>query len=165
MFSLGRMKLFRSLVPVVIGSCALLLGCSDQAIIWSAESASPNGQFIASAQTTQYGGPGTAYVGTEVYLKQAGSKSPLLILGFANGSAYPSGVTAVGLHWLSNSQLDVTYKATATINFQAVTALGVAISVNKPNQAMQPTTGRREDRFSMIQPLPLQSTRALASGG
>jgi hypothetical protein len=34
-----------------------------------------------------------------------------------------------------------------------------------PNQAMQPTAGRREANFPMTQPLPFQPTRALASGG
>ncbi len=38
-------------------------------------------------------------------------------------------------------------------------------ATSTPNHAMQPTTGRREDKFPVTQPLPLQPTRALASGG
>jgi hypothetical protein len=62
---------------------------------------------------------------------------PVLVLGFTNESAYPSGVTAVTLHWLSNSRLDVTYKAGATIEFQAIKALGITITAHNPDT---PTT-------------------------
>ena len=112
--------------------CASLVGCgSDQAIIWSTKSASPNGQITASASTTQIAGPGINSVDTTVYLEQTKVARPVLILSFSNQSAYPAGVTAVTLHWLSNSQLEVTYKDGATIEFQAVKAIGVAISTHK----------------------------------
>src|SRR5690348_10807868 len=115
--------------------CMLLAGCgSDQATIWSAKASSPNGQLVASAYTTQISGPGTAYVGTVVHLAQVKAHNNLLVLGFTNASAYPSGATAVGLHWLSNSQLDVTYKSGATINFQAIKALGVSITAHQQAQ-------------------------------
>ncbi len=124
------MNLMRATWQVIIVSCVLLAGCgSDQATIWSAKAASPSGLLIASAHTTQISGPGTAWVGTKVYLGRGAD--PLLILSFANGSAYPAGNTAVKLHWLSNSQLDVTYKPGATIEFQAIKAFGVAISVHE----------------------------------
>ncbi len=113
--------------------CASLVGCgSDQATIWSAKSASPNGQLTASASTTQIAGPGNNWVGTSVYLEQTKVARPLLVLSFSNESAYPAGVTALTLHWLSNSQLDVTYRNGATIDFQAVKALGVDISIHQP---------------------------------
>ena len=123
----------RSTWTVIAFSCLLLAGCgSNQATIWSAKAKSPNGQLVAFAQTTQYGGPGTAYVGTVVYLKQQrNSQPPLLILGFVNDSAYPAGITSINLRWLSNSQLDVAYKSGATIDFQAIKALGVAISAHE----------------------------------
>lgn len=127
------MKAFiAGIVVAAIVGCVLLQGCHDQATIWSTTAVSPNGQIIASAETTQWGGLGTAYVATGVYLKQPkSSQPPLLILGFTNESAYPAGVTAVNLRWLSDSQLDVTYKPGATIDFQAIKALGVDISVHK----------------------------------
>lgn len=127
----------KTLAPhhVLFALCMMLTGCgSDQATIWSAKASSPNGQLVASAQTTQISGPGTAYVGTVVHLAQARARNRLLILSFTNASAYPSGTTAVDLHWLSNSQLDVTYKSGATINFQAIKALGVSITAHQQAQ-------------------------------
>ena len=119
--------------PAVLLICALLVGCgSDQATIWSTKLASPNGQLTASASTTQIAGPGNNWVGTTVYLEQTKVARPVLVLSFSNESAYPAGATAVALHWLSNSQLDVTYKEGATIEFQAIKAIGVAISTHKP---------------------------------
>lgn len=118
--------------------CALLVGCgSDQATIWSTKSASPDGQLTASASTTQIAGPGNNWVGTTVYLEQTKVARPVLVLSFSNESEYPAGVTAVTLHWLSNSQLDVTYKDGATIEFQAVRAIGVAISTHKTGAPQQ----------------------------
>ena len=126
------MHIGRAALLLLIASCLVLAGCgSDQAIVWSAKAASPNGQLVASAETTQVAGPGTAWVGTSVHLEQANVAHPLLILSFANDSAYPPGATAVTLHWLSNSQLDVTYKSGAAIEFQAVKALGVTITIEK----------------------------------
>jgi hypothetical protein len=125
-------KNITGLVVTAIVCCVLLQGCRDQATIWSTTAVSPNGQIIASANTEQYGGLGTAYVSTGVYLKQSkSSKPPLLILGFTNESAYPAGVTEVNLRWLSDSQLDVTYKPGAIIDFQAIKAIGVDITVHK----------------------------------
>jgi len=118
--------------------CALLVGCgSDKATIWAAKSASPDGQLTALARTTQISGPGNNWVGTAVYLEQTNVARPILILSFSNESAYPNGVTALTLHWLSNSQLDVTYKEGAAIEFQGVKAFGVAISTHKPVTAQQ----------------------------
>jgi hypothetical protein len=122
----------------IIVCCVLFAGCdSDQAIIWSATDASPNGALIASAHTTQTGGPGTAFVGTEVILEQAKIANKIAILGFSNESAYPTGATAVKLHWLSNSHLDVTFKPGATIEFQAIKALGVTITTHEETSPHQ----------------------------
>lgn len=133
------MNLMRATWKVIIVSSVLLAGCgSDQATIWSAKTASPSGLLIASAHTTQISGPGTAWVGTKVYLGRENGADPLLILSFANGSAYPASTTAVKLHWLSNSDLDVTYKPGETIEFQAIKAFGVAIrSTNRLHRSSE----------------------------
>jgi hypothetical protein len=113
---------------IIVGVCTLLSGCQDSATIWSAESPSPNGYWLASAKTEQFGGPGTAGVYTTVYLKQ-GSHSPVQILTFSNESAYPSGITSVGMNWVSASHLEVTYKGHADLQFQVVKFAGVDVSV------------------------------------
>jgi len=85
---------------------------------------------VATARTEQFGGPGTAYVGTQVYLKAVnGSQPSVEILGLSNESAYPSGVTNVGMNWTSTSHVELTYKGHATVDFQVVKCSGVDISV------------------------------------
>ena len=118
----------RIFLLIIIGLCALVFGCRDSAIIWSAESRSPDGHLLASARTEQFGGPGTAYVATTVYLKQI-SQPPVEILEFANDSAFPSGITEVDMNWVNPTHLEVTYKGHATIDFQAVKCAGVDISL------------------------------------
>jgi hypothetical protein len=113
---------------MVIGLCALVFGCRDSAIIWSAESRSPDGHWLASARTEQFGGAGTASVETSVYLKQ-NSQPPVEILEFSNDSAFPSGVTNVDMNWVNPTHLEVTYKGHPTIDFQAVKCSGVDISL------------------------------------
>lgn len=104
--------------------------CSDSAIIWSAESQSPDKHYIASARTEQFGGLGTAAVFTAVYLKQS-RQPPAMILSLSNESAYPLGITAVDMTWITPSHLSIIYRGQATINFQAIKCAGVEISVEK----------------------------------
>jgi hypothetical protein len=114
----------------ILAVCAFVSGCKDSAIIWSGESQSPDKHFETSARTEQYGGLGTAAVITTVYLSQSGH-SPIEILSLSNESAYPSGITAVNMTWITPSHLSITYKGHATIDFQAVKCAGVEISVEE----------------------------------
>jgi len=122
---------YRQLIySFILAVCAFVSGCNDSAIIWSGESPSPDKHFVASARTEQYGGLGTAGVYTTVYLKQIG-QSPVEILTLSNKSAYPLGITAVNMTWVTPSHLSITYKGHATIDFQAVKCAGVEISVEE----------------------------------
>jgi len=118
----------KALLLTILGVCVSTFGCGECAVIWSAESRSPNGHYVASASTDQCGGPGTAFVGTTVYLKQD-SQPPVQILALANESAYPSGITNVGMNWLTESHLELTYRGQARVNFQVVKCAGIDISV------------------------------------
>ena len=51
------------------------------------------------------------------------------ILELSNESAYPSGITNVGMSWLTASHLELTYKGHASLNFQVVKCAGIDISV------------------------------------
>jgi hypothetical protein len=104
----------------------LVVSCRDADTIWSAEARSPDGQWLAVAQTDQYGGPGTAGVITTVYLKRTkGPKTPIDILTLSQS------VPSIGLkmNWLESSRLEITYTQQATVQFQAVKCGGVDISV------------------------------------
>ena len=117
----------------MIGISVQASGCRDSAIIWSAESRSPDGRWLASASTEQFGGPGTAYVGTTVYLKQD-SHPRVEILELSNEPAYPTGVTSVGMNWLTPAHLELTYQGHASLNLQVVKCAGIDISVRDVSQ-------------------------------
>jgi hypothetical protein len=120
----------RTVLLTVIAASLYMSCCRDSALIWSAESRSPDGRLLASAQTDQFSGPGTAHVGTTVFLKQiGGSRPPVEILEFSNDSAYPPGVTSVRMNWTTASHLEVMYQSGATLDFQAVKCFGIDISV------------------------------------
>jgi hypothetical protein len=121
---------YKPISLIFVGICVLALGCRDSVIIWSAESRSPDGRWVASASTEQFSGPGTAYVATTAYLKAVnGSKPSEQLLVLSNDSAHPSGITNLGMNWISSSHLELTYKGHASVDFQAVRCEGIEISL------------------------------------
>jgi hypothetical protein len=72
---------------IIIGVCALASGCRNYDAIWSAESRSPDGYWLATAREERGGGFGNAYDSASVYLKQIkSSRPPVEILEFSVGS-------------------------------------------------------------------------------
>ena len=121
----------KAILLIIIGVCALVSGCQDVATIWTAETRSPDGYWIASARTDQHGGPGTAGLYTSVYLKRANvSQAPIEVLGFSVGElASQSGTLNLTMKWETPSHLDVTYNGhAATLYFQVVKCAGIDIS-------------------------------------
>ena len=129
------MKVLRTMKLTLLAGFVLLAGCGQHfgPPIWSTQAASPDGKLIASAETTQTGGFGTAYASTNVALRQPWEKHSIVILSFDDNNipSLPVGDTAVGLHWLSNSHLCVTYGKNVGVLFQAIKALGTDISIEQ----------------------------------
>lgn len=96
----------RVFLLLLLQACSLSFGCQDVATTWSTEATSPDGQWLASARSQQWGGPGTAYDATTVYLKPVGdSHSPTQVLVFSH--QYPT--MKLKMVWLSPKHLDVNY--------------------------------------------------------
>jgi hypothetical protein len=117
---------------VMIWGGVLAAGCDDVATTWSAESRSPDGLWLATAQSQQWSGPGTAYDATTVYLKWIkGSQPPTQVLLFSHQYATMS----LNMEWLTPAHLEVTYGVSARpgdhvkLDFQAVKCGDVDISV------------------------------------
>lgn len=133
------MKAQRKIKLTMLVGFVLLAGCGQNAnspsnsTIWSTQAVSPNGKLIASAQTMQTGGFGNASMATIVSLRQPWEKHSMVVLSFDDNDipSLPVGDTAVGLHWLSNSDLCVTYGQNVGIIFQAIKALGTSISIEQ----------------------------------
>jgi hypothetical protein len=123
----NRFFFLNVMFSVIICVPSLICGCKA-APAWSAESRSPDGRMVATAEVFDNGGfasPGPAT--TFVYLKEtAGSQEAMLIFAFSEGTA--EGMR-VKMAWLSPTQLELTYGGQHAIDFQAVKCSGVDISV------------------------------------
>src|SRR5437868_13053600 len=100
------MMLTRRICYALVGVSIVLYGCDNEATTWSAELASPNGQWIAVAKSQQWGGPGTAYDATTVSLKSGRtSDPPTEIIGFSHQAP----TIKLTMSWVTATRLEVSY--------------------------------------------------------
>jgi len=122
---------FRNKFALVLGACLTLLACRDQATTWSAEAPSPDGRWLGSARTEQWGGFGTAHRATTVFLKQ-GAQDPAEILEFSHEAP----TIHVTMTWLTPTHFDVTYGPerrgdSVSVSFQAVKIADIEITLRQ----------------------------------
>lgn len=129
-----RSVFFRTTLLTCLGLCILGGGCHDVATTWSAEARSPDGRWLATAQSQQWGGPGTAYDATTVYLTDVkASRAPTQVLVFSHQYATMN----LEMEWLSPTHLEVKYGASTrpgdhvSLDFQVVKISGIDISVQE----------------------------------
>jgi len=143
---------------VLAVTCALLLsGCSPPTV-WRMEARSPDGRYVATARTVQYGGFGSADIVTSVYLEQANiPETRMAVLSFSCDGPVPrpytlddkanaGGTIGLRLRWQSPTHLSVTYDGGATVDFQAIRYQGIiisltALSTRSAGSPPQPGTG------------------------
>lgn len=115
-------------------------GCREPAT-WSAESRSPDGAWIARAETFEYSGFGTGSVETTVSIRRSnGSGSPERVLGFAQGG--PD--MGLKMQWNGPSHLIVVYRADpALLYYQVVKTSGLDISVRNVSPNPQTESSAR----------------------
>ena len=115
--------------PTLGAVCLLALTACQSATqtIWTAQSKSPDGAYIALAHTENTDGPGINAQYTEVELKQSfnGAK-PVTILTLDEGS---EAVKNLQMNWTSPSRLVVSYQGNPTLLFEAIKAFGLDVSV------------------------------------
>jgi len=125
-----------ALIAGAVAACTLLCGCPESCkeggTTWSAEARSPDGLWLATARSQQWGGPGTAYDATTVYLKWIrGSQPPVEILGFSHQYATMN----LKMEWVTPRHLNVIYGESersgdkVEIDFQAIKCAAVEITV------------------------------------
>jgi hypothetical protein len=131
----GRYSYNRIFFPKVAFLLAVLfsatIGCRDEATTWSAESRSPDGNWLATARSTQGGSFGGAYDVTAVNLKWiGGSQPPVQVLLFSHEFSTMN----LKMDWVGPKHLDVAYGGgrpgdEVNLEFQAIKCAGVDISV------------------------------------
>jgi hypothetical protein len=127
---------------VIFGACVLEGGCRGHVpTVWRAELPSPDGHWIAIAETQQVGGPGTNSIVTSVMLKPTiYSNPPMQVLAFdcqgpvprpyvLDNVANAGGTINLKMSWLSTSHLEVTYSGHPDLYFQMARIWGIDVSV------------------------------------
>jgi hypothetical protein len=125
---------------IMVGACLLASACA-RPTVWHEEVPSPDGSWIAIAETVQNGGFGSAYIETTVSLKATHSSSaPVMILAFSCEGPVPrpyvldnvaneGGTINLQMKWLTPSHLEVSYSGHPDLTFQAVKLWGADISL------------------------------------
>jgi hypothetical protein len=121
----GRLAVCLAMWLAAVLLCVVASGCKDVKTIWSTESRSPDGQWVALAHTDQYGGPGAAGIVSTVSLRQIkGRQDKIEILQLSQDA---TGVD-LKLNWLTPTHLEITYRQPASVDFQAIKCGGIDIS-------------------------------------
>ncbi len=124
---------------LALATCVLMPGCGGPRAIWSAESRSPDGKVLAKARAAATNGGLSILSGTDtkIYLKWAtGSRTDTSVLELADASDAPVD-TQVEMKWLTPTHLELTFKGTQTVVFQAIKWFGIDISVRDLSKAAE----------------------------
>jgi hypothetical protein len=110
---------------VLVVLSGILIGCQqDVAVIWSAKVESPDGKWLAVAETEQHGGPGTAGIVTEVRLRrETASASDILILELFHNEDSIKPID-LRMNWRDRSHLQISYTTNANVDFEAIKCCG-----------------------------------------
>ena len=100
-----------------------LLGCAshDDLTVWKESFPSPDGSWVATAQTVQNGGFGSASIDTSVVLQRTGGKESTLVLSLAcdgplvhpyklDNIANRGGSVELIVRWLDGAHLHLTFQ-------------------------------------------------------
>jgi hypothetical protein len=136
-----RWCIVRAHVLLALAVFAVGIGCGADETIWSAEARSPDGRWLARAQTVQTGGFGTGITTTDVNLKWIkGSDRPETILVFVHDPRSVPDAIHLSMNWVTPSHLEVTYDGHPRMNFQVVKYGDVEISLRDLSKATTNTS-------------------------
>jgi hypothetical protein len=118
-----RAKCLLAVELLVLASCE-----TNPEVIASTNVSSPDGEWIATAHTDQYSGPGNAGLYEIVSLRRtAGIRDTTQILLLDVGERAPP--FAIKMVWLTSTHLEIQYSEPATVDFQVVKNAGIDISL------------------------------------
>ena len=128
----GSLRCCKAISLIFIGVCAFATGCNGSDTIWSGEARSPDGRWLAAAETVETSGFGTGDITTIVTLKWVkGSDKPENILVFAHDGSSATKTIRLCMYWVTPSHLEVTYDGHPRVDFQVVKDGDVEISLRE----------------------------------
>jgi hypothetical protein len=129
-------------VLALLGLLMPLVGCRYDPTVWKLDLRSPDGAWLASARTDQYGGFGTALIETVVTLKKldgtVNKGKPFDILEYPENGPLPKpyvlsesnegGGVNLKMKWLTPRNLEIDYSGNIEPDLQVVKFGGIDIS-------------------------------------
>jgi hypothetical protein len=125
--------------------CLLVSSCArkEDLVVWRTQVTSPDGSWVASADTVQNGGFGSGYIETTVYLKRGDNHlPPFAVLGFSCAGPVPhpyaldnlanrGGTINLKMQWSDPLHLYVTYCGDPSINLETIKLQDVSITLQR----------------------------------
>lgn len=142
MTSSSRLAARVMLAITSVAALATLLGCSDQSdpTVWKKDVLAPGGAWVATAQTRQWGGFGSAWVETTVSVKRLDGRvnggKPFDVLSYAGGGAISKAYvlsdqnadTDLQLTWSAPTHLQIYHRSDVNPDLEVVRFAGIDIS-------------------------------------
>lgn len=133
-------------------TCIAAVACTNKEdlVVWKIEQSSSDGEWIASADTIQNGGFGSASVDTTVYLtRKADPQHTQKVLVFHCHDAVPhpytldniandGGTINLRMSWITPAHLKITYARHPDLLFQVVKYSGVEITAQDTSAEAAP---------------------------
>lgn len=131
-----------------LAACAKLVHYNPT--VWKMRLPSPDGQWIATAETDQYGGFGTAYIATFVTLQRKGTPGHAEVIDSfdCNGPvphtyvldnvANRGGTIDLQIRWVTPTHLLITYRSNPSIVLQVVKFSGIDITTRHLSGKIDP---------------------------
>jgi hypothetical protein len=134
--AIAAVSWFRFLVPIIVAVQIAACGGRPE-IIWSQESRSPDGRWLAIAETQSVSGPGNNYFGTVVSLQRSDSSERQTILAFSQNDLTRAKLAHnhPSVSWSSPSQLNVVFARLPEFDAIATRYDGVSIAVSAQSDA------------------------------
>lgn len=129
---LRQRLLRRTYSTLLIGLlAAAIVSCGQGGeTIWSVESRSPDGLWIATGRADRYSGPGNAAIIVGVYLRRTnGSYPEEPVLNFYGQLPPDKSGVDLAIKWLTPSQLQVSFSQPPDLYYQVSRYAGIEISV------------------------------------
>jgi hypothetical protein len=137
---MGRIR--AKIVLALLGLSMSLVGCRYDPTVWKLDLRSPDGAWLSSARTDQYGGFGTASIETVVTLKKldgtVNKGKPFDILAYPENGPIPKpyvlsdsnagGGVNLKMNWLTPRNLEIDYSGNIEPDLQVVKFGGIDIS-------------------------------------
>ena len=125
-----RLTARRLITVAAVSACILLGGCGGYETTWSATSPSPDGRWLAVADTVQTSGFGANTVQTTVEIRETKRrfifKTSEMVLGISNDG----GSMGLKMRWLTPTHLEVEFRADpGLLYYRVVKTSGIEISV------------------------------------